>query len=128
MTNVGVKVTGARELRRAARKAESDGARKALKESHKEAAGRVAPKARKKAPRQSGRLARSVRPLGSVTKAQVAAGGARAPHAGPIHYGWPKRNIRKQTFLADAVAEEYDDIRKLMEARYHGVAQLLETN
>jgi len=32
----------------------------------------------------------------------VQAGRASVPYAGPIHWGWPARNIEPQPFLTDA--------------------------
>jgi len=56
--------------------------------------------ARGEAPKLSGRLAASIRPhRGRWYKAEIKAGGKRLPYAGPIHYGWPKRNIEPNLFL-----------------------------
>lgn len=58
-----------------------------------------------KAPKVTGRLAASVRGSGAKTQAVARAGGAAVPYAGPIHWGWPARNIEPQPFLADALEE-----------------------
>jgi hypothetical protein len=44
----------------------------------------------------------------------VSAGRSRTvPYAGPIHYGWPARNIESQPFLLDAMgAKEGEVIRQ----------------
>ena len=70
--------------------------------THGKVAGMVADATR--VPRLTGRLAASVRPAGQPGKATVRAGGPAVPYAGVIHWGWPRRNIRPQTFLADAAA------------------------
>lgn len=51
-------------------------------------------------PRSGGRLKKSIRP-GATTKAGIVKAGSasRVPYAGPIHWGWPARNIRPQPFL-----------------------------
>jgi hypothetical protein len=49
---------------------------------------------------ETGALAGSIRPAKSKNKAVVRAGGARVRHAGPIHWGWPARNIEARPFLA----------------------------
>ena len=33
------------------------------------------------------------------------AGGAKVPYAGPIHWGWPDRNIEPHPFIADTAGE-----------------------
>lgn len=76
---------------------------KKLRNIHKQVATPVADRARALAPKLTGRLSRSIRPLGSQKVARVAAGGVAVPYAGPIHYGWPARNILAQPFLTDAV-------------------------
>jgi len=91
-----VKVTGAKEIRKAIKKiedaAEKKGMQADLKNAYKAAAQVVESKARSEAPRQSGRLANSVKAKGTLAGASVVAGGLKAvPYAGPIHYGWPSR-------------------------------------
>lgn len=54
-------------------------------------------------PRETGNLAGTLRAGRGKTKAVVRAGGARAPYAGPVHYGWPARNIPANPFLTDAL-------------------------
>lgn len=57
------------------------------------------------APRQTGRLAASIRGNRAKSKAVVTAGRASVPYAGPINYGWRARNIAPSGFMqkADAV-------------------------
>ena len=62
----------------------------------------MSPSAAAMAPHRSGTLAGSVRGNQAKTMAAVRAGGARVPYAGPIHWGWPRRNIAAQPFLVDA--------------------------
>lgn len=56
------------------------------------------------APRRSGKLAGSIRSSAAKNYATVSAGGARAPYAGPINYGWPKRHITGAGFMQKADA------------------------
>lgn len=124
---VTIKVSGAKELRRAARNA-GDDAKGELKDAHKQVADRVARRAERLAPRRSGALAGSVRGLGSQSKAQVAAGRGRTrDYAGVIHYGWPARNIEPNPYLTDAVSDEMADVRDEIEDRYRRLARRLET-
>lgn len=55
----------------------------------------IAGAARSRAPRRTGRLAASI----SVDKAGIT---ASAAYAGPIHWGWPSRNIDPQPFAMNA--------------------------
>lgn len=109
----GVKITGARELRRAIKQAEGPELKAALKKAHKDSAGVVSKRARWVVPVRSGDLRSSIRPLGSQTKAQVAAGKGRTrDYAGVIHYGWPGHGIEAQPFLHEALEDEWDDVYK----------------
>lgn len=57
------------------------------------------------APKDSGRLATSVRGNKAKAKAIVIAGRARVPYAGAINYGWPRRGIKPRLFMQRADAE-----------------------
>lgn len=95
-----IKVEGGARLRRTLRAAGSD--LQDLAAAHSATAQLVAAAGRARAPKVSGRLAGTIRPSGTKTKAVVRAGFARVPYAGPIHWGWPSRNISAQPFLSDA--------------------------
>ena len=56
------------------------------------------------APRRSGKLAGSIRGSAAKNYATVSAGGAKAPYAAPINYGWPRRNIQGAGFMQKADA------------------------
>ena len=99
---VGVTVRGARELRRSMRAAGEDMTQ--LNAAHKLASAIVAADAARRAPRRTGRLAGSIRPAGTRTRAEVRAGFKRVPYAGPIHWGWPRKGIRPSLFLTTAAA------------------------
>lgn len=51
------------------------------------------------APKRSGRLAGSIRGNRAKSKAVVAAGRSSVPYAGPVNYGWPKRNIPASRYM-----------------------------
>lgn len=57
------------------------------------------------APRRSGALSGTIRGNRAKSKSVVTAGRARVKYAGPINYGWPKRNIKGQRFLQRADTE-----------------------
>ena len=101
---VGIQVTGLREVRRGLRTLSAD-LPKELTRIHRAAADAVANHARRRTPRRSGRLAGTVKPQAGQSYARVAAGRKAVPYAGPIHFGWPARNIAPQPFLTDTIHE-----------------------
>ncbi len=105
----GIEVHGARELRRALKNLPKE-YRRELATIHKKAVKPVVDTAKQIAPRRSGRLAGSIRALGSQTMGQAAVGKKAVPYAGVIHYGWPARNIAAQPFLEDALDRRQNDV------------------
>lgn len=103
MVYQGVKIEGARQLRRTLKDAGDD--LNDLKEVNRAAAAIAANRAKTWAPRKSGRLAGTVRSSGTKTAGIVRAGNNRktasgVPYANPIHWGWPSRNIKANPFLS----------------------------
>lgn len=98
---VGLRLEGGRQLRATLKRAQID--IQDLKNAHALAARIVAEAGAARAPKVSGRLANTVRGSGAATQATARAGNAGVPYAGPIHWGWPARNIEPQPFLADAL-------------------------
>lgn len=61
------------------------------------------------APKVTGTLAGNVRAGSAKTKASVAVGSkARVPYAGPINFGWPRRNISPSLFMQEAADTKAD--------------------
>ena len=85
---------------------------KELKAANKTIADDVVLTARALAPQQTGKLAGSARAGASNKTGIVRAGGARVPWAGPVHFGWKKRNIKPQPFLYDALDERRDEVEQ----------------
>lgn len=83
-----VRVEGAKELARAFRAA--GGATRELSAAYRAIARELVGPARSEAPRDSGRLAASVRGTARATSAALQAGGARLVYAGPVHFGVPR--------------------------------------
>lgn len=98
MVYQGVKIDGARQLRKTLKAAGDDLAD--FRATNKAAAGIAAGQASSWAPVRSGKLAQSVRSSGTLTAAIVRAGYKRIPYAGPIHWGWPSRHIKANPFLS----------------------------
>lgn len=76
-------------------------------------------------PVRSGALAGTLRAGNGKTKAVVRAGGARAPYAGVIHYGNPKRGIAPHPFLTDSLRHQHEHIYTALEA---GINAILAKN
>lgn len=103
MVRPAIQVEGLRELRRMLKAAENAAGLAMLKAAHKSAADLVVARALPNVPVRSGALRASVRALGSQAKGTAKAGGARVPYAAAIHWGWPRRGIRPQPFLQNAL-------------------------
>lgn len=97
-----VEVVGAAKLRRTLRQAGVDV--QDLKDAHATVARMVEVAAEPRTPRDSGELADTMRSSGTARAAIVRAGNARHPYAGPVHWGWPGRNIHAQPWI-DETAE-----------------------
>ena len=125
----GFKVDGLKELQKEIRQTEDVELKKRLRLANKEAAQVVADQAKVEVPRRSGRLARSIGTQASQTSAFVKAGtAARVPYAGPIHFGWPKRNIRPQPFLYEAMDKRIGEVRKAYEKNLGKITKDLSSN
>jgi hypothetical protein len=79
-----------------------------LKDAHAEVAQLVVRAAAPNAPRRTGALGNSTRGSGQAGAAVVRAGKASVPYAGPIHWGWDKRNIKAQPWLYEAAVDSQD--------------------
>lgn len=65
-------------------------------------AAQAAQAARLKAPLKTGKLRNSIESYVSKNRAVVVAGSGRVPYAGPINYGWKRRNIEPARFMERA--------------------------
>lgn len=83
-----------------------------LKVANREIGDDVALTARTLVPRRSGQLASSIRAGGAARTGSVKAGKRAVPWAGPIHFGWSRRNISPQPFLYDALDERRDEVEE----------------
>jgi hypothetical protein len=124
---IGYKVTGLQEIRAAIRQAAPE-LRKEFKDVYRNTALAVAGRAYQLAPKYTGDLAGSIRPMATLTSASVSAGNSGVEYAGPIHWGWPKRNIRSQPFIADALEQQWDAITGYFDAAIDRVGQKITTD
>jgi len=99
-TTGSVKVVGLATLVRTMRKAGED--LTDLKAANDRAAQIVIGEAAATAPRRTGRLAGTLRASRTPGRARIMLGRASVPYAGPIHWGWPARNIAAQSFVSEA--------------------------
>ena len=106
--NPTFEVEGLNKLLRALEKLD-DEAKDAFKEAGLRVGRLVAERGRQEAPVRSGALQRTIRPAATRRGAKVRAGGARVPYAGPIHFGWRRRNIQPNQFLYRAVDKSVDE-------------------
>jgi hypothetical protein len=101
------RIVGEKEVRAKIRKMQDavsqKSAKSELKRFHAEGAKLVETDASMRAPVLGGALRGSVRSSGTQRSGVVRAGKAGVPYAGPIHFGWRKRNISPQPFLYDAL-------------------------
>lgn len=116
-----VRIEGLTELRVKMR-ALDKAARKELNVIAKAAAVPVATEAARRVPKLTGRLAASIRAAGTQKGAKVRAGRSAVPYAGPIHFGWPARNIRPQPFLYDALDDRRNEV---LEAYERGMTAII---
>lgn len=119
-----IQVEGAKELRAAMKRMGADlGDMTAI---NKSAAQTVAGQARSIVPVLTGRLMGSIRPLATRTRGQVAAGNKSVPYAGPIHFGWPARNISADPFLWDALESKEGEVIEKYEAHIEALVLKLD--
>lgn len=100
---LAIKVSGLREAIAAAKTLDAK-LPKELVRIARDAAKLVVPIAQSLVPRQSGALGSTIRVGATARSAVVKVGTPAVPYAGPIHWGWPRRNIEPQPFLVDALA------------------------
>lgn len=115
-----VVVEGGPQLRRALRRM-GDGLDD-LKDAHHDAGELVADEARAIVPVDEGALQGSIRANRRANGADVLAGSARVPYAGPIHFGWAAHGIEPDPFLYDALDRRRDAVR---DAYDKGVSDLV---
>lgn len=115
MAGYQVNVKGLDAMRRALRLLDPEFA-KALRVANLEVAERIVlPVARQEAPRISGRLAGDLRATATQRVARVSVGRTRVPYAGPIHWGWRRRNIAPNPFIRRAVDRTETQIERAYE-------------
>lgn len=104
MAGAPLEVRGSRELKKALADAGVDVVAD-VKATHRKVGGIVLTRALTLTPVSSGNLRSTLR-VGATQKVGIVrAGRAKVPYANPIHWGWPKRNIKPSLFLTRAADE-----------------------
>lgn len=101
--------------------------RRQLRETNLRAADLVARGALFYAPQDTGTLMGTIRAVAGQTWAEVRAGGARAPYAAAIHWGWPAHNIAAQKFIYRSADESYDDVKRTYETDFDHLMDLIRS-
>jgi len=107
--DVTIHIEGLNKLRRALEKLD-DQAADDFKQAGFDAAGIVAKEGKRQAPVVTGRLRESIRPAKIKSGAKVYAGKKAVPYAGPIHFGWFRRNILPNPFLYRAADRRVQEV------------------
>lgn len=98
-----IEVVGLKRLRASMRAAGLDV--RDLRDLNKKAASVAEPWVRARTPvgpAERGHIKSTVRSGGSGSAGVIRVGGKARPYAGVVHYGWPARNIRPNTWVVDA--------------------------
>lgn len=103
-----IKVEGLRELSKQLRQLGDVDLKAGLRDANKSLAAQVVQRALPNTPVRTGRLAASVRGLGSQQSATVKAGSASVPYAATIEYGRKKRGFIAPTMFLHKAAEPVD--------------------
>lgn len=114
-------VRGVKELRKTMKQAGED--LNDMKDVHQAAGNLVAGVAQGLAPSVSGALAGSIRASRLAGGISVKVGSAGIPYAGPIHWGWPSRNIRESLFLTNAAMQTET---QWVEMYYEGMERIID--
>ena len=99
---------------------------KDMQRTNKAAAKPVSDRAREIVPRLTGTLASSIRPTATQKEGAVLAGSRSVPYAGPIHFGWPSRNIEPHPFLYDALDQRRDEVVSVYNDRVEALVRKLD--
>ena len=123
--SVHVQVEGAAQLRLALLKAR--GNLNDLKDVHQDAANKVRGEAKARVPVVTGNLGGSIGAFATGQRGFVTAGHVpTVPYAGPIHFGWPKRNIEPQPFLYEALDARRTEVEKLYVRRVDEIVRQID--
>lgn len=104
-----VTIDGLNQLRRALKSLEPEAAA-GFRQAGYASATIVADEAKTIVPVLTGRLRDTIRAALIESGGKVRAGIKSVPYAGPIHFGWGRRNITPQPFLYSAIDSRRDEV------------------
>jgi len=108
-----IKIEGLSKVQRDLRKLSTDALdlnKTEFLETNKQVAEIVINETKKYVPILTGALAAAIRNASTKKSAKVRAGNVAVPYAGPIHFGWPARSIKPNTFLYEAIDARKDEV------------------
>jgi hypothetical protein len=108
-----IKIEGLSKVQRDLRKLSTDALdlnKTEFLETNKQVAEIVINESKKYVPFLTGALAAAIRNASTKKSAKVRAGNVAVPYAGPIHFGWPARSIKPNTFLYEAIDARKDEV------------------
>jgi hypothetical protein len=95
----------------------ADDSRNDMKETHRKAGQIIVDGAARLVPVRTGALLASLKSVPTQRQGRVRVGSAAVPYAGPIHFGWPDRNIRPNPFIYEVLDGRRAEVLKLYEER-----------
>ncbi|CAB4142710.1 Bacteriophage HK97-gp10, putative tail-component [uncultured Caudovirales phage] len=111
-----LEIEGLRDLQKSLRNLTED-SRNDMKETHRKAGQIVVDGAARLVPVRSGALVASLRSAPTQRQGRVRVGSAAVPYAGPIHFGWPARNIKPNPFIYEVLDGRRQEVYALYSQR-----------
>ena len=111
-----LEIDGLRDVQKAMR-GFSDDSRNDMKETHRKAGQIVVDGAVRYVPVRTGALLASLRSAPTQRQGRVRVGSAAVPYAGPIHFGWPARNIKPNPFIYEVLDSRRNEVAQIYAQR-----------
>ena len=111
-----LKLTGLKEVRKTLKKY-GDETKTAFKPANLAAAKVVIEAANYTIPVRTGTLKSTMRPIATNKSGKVRVGNAKVEYAGPIHFGWPARNIKPNPFIYEVLDGRRQEVYALYSQR-----------
>lgn len=111
-----IEVEGLRQVQKALRDLSKE-SRDDMKETHRQAGQIIVDAATPLVPLATGALLASIKSAPIQRQGRVRLGSAAIPYAGPIHFGWPARNISPNPFIYEVLDGRRAEVSRLYEQR-----------
>lgn len=119
-----IEIIGLKEAQKALRTLSKE-SRDKMKETHRKAGQIIVDAATPLVPLESGALLASIKSAPLQRQGRVRIGSASLPYAGPIHFGWPARNIKPNPFIYEVLDGRRAEVSRLYEDR---INRLIKNN